>query len=45
MQRDFVEIDFDYDAPTVSTIEHPGPAAVDTIYESDPEQDEAEADR
>ncbi|WP_436523642.1 AAA family ATPase [Actinoplanes sp. HUAS TT8] len=45
VQRDFAEIDFDYDAPTVSTIGHPGPAAVDTIYENDTEQDEPEADQ
>lgn len=37
VQRDFAEIDFDYDHPTVSTIHHPGPSAVETIYENDEE--------
>jgi hypothetical protein len=38
VQRDFTEIDFDYDHPTVSTINHPGPTAVDTIYDNDEQE-------
>jgi hypothetical protein len=35
LQRDFAEIGFDYDHPTVSTIHHPGPSAVETIHDND----------
>lgn len=35
LQRDFAEIDLDYDHPTVSTIHHPGPSAVETIHDND----------
>jgi hypothetical protein len=30
-RRDYSEIDFTYERPTVSTVRHPGPAAVRTI--------------
>jgi hypothetical protein len=30
-RRDYDEIDFTYDSPTVSTVPHPGPDAVKTI--------------
>ena len=30
-RRDYAEIDFTYDTPTVSTVRHPGPAAVQPI--------------
>jgi hypothetical protein len=32
-RREYAEIDFTYDHPTVSTVRHPGPAAVKTIGE------------
>ncbi|MGC5019080.1 hypothetical protein [Micromonospora sp. DT47] len=35
VQRDFAELDFDYDRPTVATVDHPGPAAVETIENCD----------
>lgn len=31
VQRDFAELDFDYDHPTVATVGHPGPNAVETL--------------
>jgi hypothetical protein len=34
-RRDYDEIDFSYDDPTVSTIPHPGPAAVSTIEDDE----------
>ncbi|GGM86273.1 AAA family ATPase [Dactylosporangium sucinum] len=34
VQRDFAELDFDYDHPTIATIDHPGPNAVETLDES-----------
>ncbi|WP_431880739.1 hypothetical protein [Micromonospora chalcea] len=37
VQRQFAEIDFDYDHPTVSTIRHPGPSAVTTMHENEEE--------
>lgn len=30
-RRDYAEIDFTYESPTVSTIRHPGPSAVETL--------------
>ena len=33
-RRDYDEIDFTYDSPTVSTIRHPGPTAVEPITRS-----------
>lgn len=33
-RREYAEIDFTYDSPTISTVRHPGPAGVRTI-ESD----------
>ncbi len=32
-RRQYKEIDFDYDTPTISTIRHPGPAAVKPLFE------------
>lgn len=37
VQRQFAEIDFDYDHPTVSTIHHPGPSAVETMHDNEEE--------
>ncbi|MEU8023677.1 hypothetical protein AB0B88_15825 [Micromonospora haikouensis] len=37
VQREFAEIDFDYDHPTVSTIRHPGPSAVKTMHDNEEE--------
>ena len=34
VQRDFAELDFDYEHPTVATIAHPGPNAVQTLGEN-----------
>ncbi|WP_158632273.1 hypothetical protein [Micromonospora sp. Llam0] len=31
VERDFVELDFDYEHPTVATVSHPGPNAVQTL--------------
>jgi hypothetical protein len=31
VQRDFAELDFDYEHPTVATVNHPGPNAVQTL--------------
>ncbi|WP_027341453.1 hypothetical protein [Hamadaea tsunoensis] len=30
-RRDYAEIDFTYESPTVSTVEHPGPSSVETL--------------
>ncbi|MFT3942223.1 MAG: hypothetical protein QM705_00160 [Ancrocorticia sp.] len=30
-RRDYAQIDFDYEHPTISTIKHPGPGAVETV--------------
>jgi len=35
VQRDFAELDFDYEHPTVATIAHPGPNAVQPISQDD----------
>ncbi|MFF0229752.1 AAA family ATPase [Micromonospora sp. NPDC005254] len=35
VRREFSEIDFDYDHPTVSTIHHPGPSAVRTMHDNE----------
>lgn len=35
LQGDFAEVEFDYDHPTVATIDHPGPANVETIDAGD----------
>ena len=37
--RDFDEIEFDYSAPTVSTVPHPGPANVKTVGSEDGTRD------
>ncbi|WP_159847597.1 AAA family ATPase [Nocardia sp. CY41] len=31
--REYAQLSFDYDNPTVSTIEHPGPSSVDSIHQ------------
>ena len=38
VQRDFAELDFDYEHPTLATISHPGPNAVQTLG-GNPDQD------
>lgn len=36
---EFDEIQFNYDRPTISTIEHPGPARIELIHETDDEDE------
>jgi len=40
VQRDFQELNFSYDEPTVSTVAHPGPAQVQTLSPSETDGDE-----
>lgn len=40
VQRDFQELNFSYDEPTVSTVAHPGPAQVQTMTPSETDGDE-----